>query len=880
MNHPKYSATVVGAAALLASWASPCIANENNNDGVGGVISFPLLSHHHVIHRRHLEQQLQSTTTTSSVISQEHDNNLLDLFDRIPRLNNNNNNNLRHLADPAQQQLGALYQGYGTHYIDIWVGYPPQRQTAVVDTGSSVTAFPCSACTNCGHHTDTPFNEDSSTSYRATHCPLTKSDSGCIFGKCDGKSGLCVIDHNFGTPGTPDASSWTAYEATDVAYAGGPHDRAMDGAHPTDDPSVNESNPIRAPDFSFPLTFGCQTSVSGYFEKQLASGVMGLDRRAQSFWGQMRASQVIHRAQFSLCFVKQPIASISGSTAGAVTLGGVDKRLHKTPMVFAKSVGEGSTASFKVRMRKLYLRDGNDQSVMFDAKSKYHLVDVTEEELNGPEMYNFDSGTTDTYFIQSLSDSFRKLWKETTGMDYSNDPIKVNSDLDLLRFPTVILQMHPHDGGIGDEVQTSDPRTIPGLAGNVDMSTPNDVMVAIPPKHYMQRNSKDGTYTSRIYLDRANDLGNVLGANAMMGHDILFDMDTARIGFSESECDYARLIAESGSSSSGGGSLNNGGSGDLMGLMGAEGESNYKICESMKCRGFFGLTMAVFFCLFFAFARRYVTKRETDGVFGRSAHAEYEMKTSSRNLHHTGSASGGSSVGSYSDSRRSTDPTASMSMWSDEHLAGGERGLYRDTVPPPSSYSDHRSSSGSSGRHLERSDERSGSFARRDRSGSREGDRSGGVGSERRSSRNDRVGGGGGGSESMRRSNSRDSADRSGSNNRSTQSIHSNKSHGSGGSGGSGGSRETRQSSRSHRSHRSSGSRESHRSRESNRSGSSRRSSGTKGSSSRQSSNRHHGGGDRQPRSDGEYGRQSSGGGGVVLVMRMNMMIQMPTLIA
>ena len=135
---------------------------------------------------------------------------------------------------------------------------------------------------------------------------------------------MCIIEHNFGTPDSPDASSWTAYETDDVAYAGGPHDRSIDGgaATPMIDPTEDELNPIHAPEFSFALTFGCQTSVSGYFEKQLASGIMGLDRRAQSFWGQMRTEQVIHRAQFSLCFVKQPIASISGSTAGAVTLGG------------------------------------------------------------------------------------------------------------------------------------------------------------------------------------------------------------------------------------------------------------------------------------------------------------------------------------------------------------------------------------------------------------------------------------------------------------------------------------------------------------------------------------------------------------------------------
>jgi len=650
-------------------------------------------------------------------------------------------------------------------------------------------------------------------------------DDGCVFGKCD-TNGLCAIEHKFGNSGSDStgASGWTAYEASDVAYAGGAHDRPIDGGAeiPAIDPIVDELNPMHAPEFSFALTFGCQTAVSGYFEKQLASGVMGLDRRAQSFWGQMRTAQVIHRAQFSLCFVKQPIASISGSTAGAVTLGGVDRRLHKTPMVFAKSVGKGNTASFKVRMRKMYLRQGNDQSVMSSSKSKYHLLDISEEWLNGEEMYNFDSGTTDTYLIQSLSNEFRTIWKDVTGMDYTNDPISFNSDSDLLKFPTLILQMIPHNGGIGDEVQTGDPRTIPGLAGNVDMTTPNDVMVAIPPKHYMQRNSKDQTYTSRIYLDRENALGNILGANAMMGHDILFDMDGARIGFAESDCDYAGLVTASAKG------ILEGVSGSAVGaieeLSPADKDDEYRICESMKCRGFFGLTLAVFFMCFFLFARRYVTKREGDGhgrVPIRVGSNEYEMKASSRNLH----AGKGSS---YSDE-------------DDRHgdLPGGERVAYYDEEPSHAHSDYHRSSS------------------RRDRSSSRESNRERRSSSERRQHRER-----GGGGQTERRSSSRDSTEGK---HRSTHSIHSNRSQGSGSSGGSGGSRETKRSSRSHqssrsreshRSNRSSGSRESHRSRDTHRSRESQRSNG---SSRHVSGSRHQNGrDDRRHHADGSDGRQSS----------------------
>ena len=54
--------------------------------------------------------------------------------------------NLEHLIGGQfnQYQGVPLSQGYGTHYVHLWVGSPtPQRQSVIVDTGSHFTAFPC-----------------------------------------------------------------------------------------------------------------------------------------------------------------------------------------------------------------------------------------------------------------------------------------------------------------------------------------------------------------------------------------------------------------------------------------------------------------------------------------------------------------------------------------------------------------------------------------------------------------------------------------------------------------------------------------------------------------------------------------------------------------
>lgn len=39
------------------------------------------------------------------------------------------------------QLLGSFELGY--YYINLFVGEPPQKQSVIVDTGSSITAFPC-----------------------------------------------------------------------------------------------------------------------------------------------------------------------------------------------------------------------------------------------------------------------------------------------------------------------------------------------------------------------------------------------------------------------------------------------------------------------------------------------------------------------------------------------------------------------------------------------------------------------------------------------------------------------------------------------------------------------------------------------------------------
>jgi hypothetical protein len=152
------------------------------------------------------------------------------------------------------------------------------------------------------------------------------------------------------------------------------------------DSTKDDLDPFRAPAFAFPLSFGCQTKITGLFKTQLADGIMGMDRAEAAFWWQASDKLGLPR-QFSLCFSRSPTASREGTDAGAMTIGGSDPRLHGSPMVYS-SVTHGG-GFYDVTIRQVYLREGGGESAAYDPQAK--VVPLLSAQTSGI----VDSGTTE-----------------------------------------------------------------------------------------------------------------------------------------------------------------------------------------------------------------------------------------------------------------------------------------------------------------------------------------------------------------------------------------------------------------------------------------------------------------------------------------------------
>jgi len=254
---------------------------------------------------------------------------------------------------------------------------------------------------------------------------------------------------------------------------------------------------------------------------------MGMEHSNSSFWNQMYDAKMIGERKFALCFSDTEKVDRDGTQAGAITLGGSNAALHKSPMIYAENVNT-KTGWFEIFVTGIYLKMERED----EKEAKVIKVDLDLDKLNEKGII-LDSGTTETYMPKLTKDPFEKAFEELLGEPFREEIENLGEDNPFIDYPSILIQMRGASNVDLKDLEKDGVRHN-GLAGSLDPNSPDDIILEMPPTSYFDYNVRKSKFKNRLHMTEPG-MG-VLGANAMFDYDILFDVDGGRIGFAPSAC--------------------------------------------------------------------------------------------------------------------------------------------------------------------------------------------------------------------------------------------------------------------------------------------------------------------------------------------------------
>lgn len=374
------------------------------------------------------------------------------------------------------------YRRLAYYYAMVYIGNPRQRFSVIADTGSNLMAVPCKGCTVCGKHMNPYYDIEKSNQARwitcADGCPINQKQD-----HCSTQTNVCKYVQRYA-----EGSSIGGDIVEDMVFMGGANDF-----------DANTESGIGS--FGIPFKFGCGKHEDNLFVTQEADGIMGLGQGSTSFVRQLWDSGKLTENVFSLCLTMD---------GGAFTIGEIDHSLHLSPVQWAKMSLSGF---YQVHVNGMAV-DGTN---------------IPVERMKGPtNSAILDSGTTFTYVpnetynaIRAAIDSFCAKPGNCIGQEKKINGEKLcyeftNPESQLSTFPFIDLQLEGFDN--------SEPLTI-----------------RIPPEHlFLNMAWSKGAYCFSIYENGSRNA--VLGANTMMGMDVVFHMGDPsnnkgpKVGFAPSLC--------------------------------------------------------------------------------------------------------------------------------------------------------------------------------------------------------------------------------------------------------------------------------------------------------------------------------------------------------
>ncbi|CAJ1944393.1 unnamed protein product [Cylindrotheca closterium] len=385
---------------------------------------------------------------------------------------------------PAANVTVPIHAMKGSHHADIYIGSPPQRQTVILDTGSRIVAFPCKSkvagnCKGCGKHVNPYFDVTKSTTHRFSKCGSCLMDG---ISTCSLYGNRCAMEQRY-----TEGSKWSGDEVEDVVWFG----------------SADKLESVEV-DMQLAVfhAFGCQSKSEGLFREQYADGILGLALDDRSIISATHKAGAIAINAFSLCLTPK---------GGTLSLGGTHPTEHHLE---------------KMRMTPI-TRDHGLYSIEMESLEVGDVV-VTSKEVkpsllrrinNGKNGCLFDSGTTDSFLPAMFADDMAHIGMNVTGglMDFSSAMrTRTFTFEEFLRLPDITFRF-------------ANNATLVLQSQYYMENTPIDDLTGEP-----QRWEKSKSLSNRLYVEEQD--GAVLGANAMFGHDILFDAQEHQIGIAKAKC--------------------------------------------------------------------------------------------------------------------------------------------------------------------------------------------------------------------------------------------------------------------------------------------------------------------------------------------------------
>ncbi|KAF8821886.1 eukaryotic aspartyl protease superfamily protein [Cardiosporidium cionae] len=446
--------------------------------------------------------------------------------------------------------FGSIHK-FAYYFLDIIVGSDErQRQSLIVDTGSSVVAFACGSCDACGSHIDKPFHCAKSSTCTAVACY-----QDCFSCQFQDKCFHCVSQCSLCTNSRRCAYNVNYAEGSSIAGRWN-----MDivkfplARNGFEEGTWSHSLPVSIP-------FGCHDKETNLFLSQAASGIIGL--QLESSYGPktfLQSSFHGHNLNkiFSLCLAEE---------GGVFSLGRANAEFHfrndKMPSIpIAWLQLFRYTNVYYVELISMNI-GGSSIPV---SQSPYSTSQLLEKSV----LSSLDSGTTLTYFppkvykavINTIESylvqngfQYRENYDSRRGTRNLGDIIEEYNE--MAKVPTapsavslgdaanLPVSAHPRHAQMVYPQQNSkcwylprgelDLELFPKVYLNFKSSSPSQSAVAevvwYPSSYLYSR----GSSTIRcLSIEEGNSI--ILGMTVFIGHDVIFDLEKEKIGFAAAQC--------------------------------------------------------------------------------------------------------------------------------------------------------------------------------------------------------------------------------------------------------------------------------------------------------------------------------------------------------